>query len=268
MPIIREMNNLEKITLMYKGEPSILEHTNLNSQPSRAKLAVSIKRYLQYRRSKSDKFQSNNRFFCVKFDSSFPEPLMNMKKIQLKRKSQMTAFQPRKVSRKDLERILKWSLFYSNQNKRFTVPCGGALYHYEIYLCVFRSYLLPLGLYRYNPQTYTLGLIKRGNLMEETYNLFNVYPDRLRSASGVIFITSRLSESRQKYEFRSERLVLLDAGHLMHSMNLSLTNAGYGVSNIGGGADTDIIGFLEESTKSNYISALFFGGKEEESSKM
>ena len=260
------MSNIEKIALMYKGKPHILERTNYNSWPSQMKAALSVNRYYNSHKQKDNKFQSNNHLLCVKFDSSFPENPLVMNTLYLKRKSQMTEFLPRKVSRKDLEKILKWSLFYNNQNRRFTVPCGGALYHYEIYLCLFRSHLLPLGLYRYNPQTYTLGLIRRGNLMENIVGLFDVYLDRLRSASGVIFLISDLSESRQKYEYRSERLILLDIGHVMHSMNLSLTSAGYGVSNIGAGRDTNIIKFLTESKRSNYIASLFFGGREKESS--
>ena len=260
------MSNLEKITLLYKGKSNLLERTNYNSYPSRLKNAVSVSRYYQYRKPKDDKFQSNNQFFQIKFNSSFPESPLRMTSLSLKRKSRMTAFHPRKASRKDLERMLKWSIFYNSRNKHFTVPCGGALYHYEIYLCLFRSYLLPLGLYRYNPQIYTLGLIKKGNLMENVVSLFNVYLDRLRSATGIILLTSDLSESQQKYEHRSERLILLDVGHLMHSMNLSFTACGYGVSNIGAGLDTDIIKFLGESKRSNYIASLFFGGVEKESS--
>ena len=246
---------------MYKGKPSILNRTNYNSQPSRLKTAMSVRRYYQYHKPKDDKFQSNSQLFCVRFDSSFPKNSLQMKTLYLKRRSQMTPFYHRKVSRKDLERILKWGIFYDEKNKHFTVPCGGGLYHYEIYLCLFQSYLLPLGLYRYNPQNYTLGLVKRGYFMEDAVDVINVYLDRLRSASGVVFITSSLSESRQKYDYRSERLILLDIGHLMHSLNLAFTACGYGVSNIGGGLDKKIINFLSESERSNYIASLFFGGR-------
>ena len=244
---------------MYKGSSSILERTNYNSQPSLSRAALSIDKYYKYGRQRDSKFQSNKHLFCVKFDSSFPENPLPMKTVYLRRRSQMTPFRHRKVSRKDLEHILKWGIFYNKENKRFTVPSSGSLYHYEIYLCLFRSYLLPLGLYRYNPQTYTLGLIKKGHFIEDAMEIVNAYFDRLGSASGVIFLTSNVSESRQKYNYRSERLVLLDIGHLMHSLNLSFTACGYGVSNIGAGIDKKIIKFLGES-RSNYIASIFFGG--------
>ena len=257
------MSNIEKIILMYKGKPHILDRTNYNSQPSRLKTAVSVRRYYQYNKPKDNKFQSNTHLFQIKFDSSLPKNSLKMQTIYLKRRSQMTPFRHRKVSRKDLERILKWGIFYNQKSKRFTVPCGGALYHYEIYLCLFHSYLLPLGLYRYNPQSYTLGLIRKGNFMEAAVDVFNAYLDRLKSASGVIFITSNLSESKQKYDYRSERLILLDIGHLMHSLNLSFTACGYGVSNIGGGLDRKVIKFLGESERSNYVASIYFGGGQE-----
>ena len=267
MPIIKEMSNMQKIALMYKGKrPDVLERTNFNSQPSRLKSAVSVKRYLHYSKPKLNKFQSNNQLFRLKFDSSFPESSLKLETVFLNRQSHMTPFHHRKVSRKDLERILKWGIFYNEKNKHFTVPCGGALYHYEIYLCLFRSYLLPLGLYRYNPQSWTLGLIKKGNFMEQAVDVFNTYLDRLTSSSGVLLISSNLSESRRKYDYRSERYVLLDIGHLMHSLNLAFTACGYGVSNIGAGMDKKVIKFLAETEKSNYISSMFFGGKKSQTS--
>lgn len=265
MPIIKEMSNIEKISLMYKGKKHTLNRTNYNSQPSQSKVATSIRRYIQNYKPKDNKFESNSHLFQIKFDSSFPKNPLKMETVYLNRQSQMKPFKHKKVSRWDLERILKWGIFYNKKNKRFTVPCGGALYHYEIYICLFHSYLLPLGLYRYNPQNYTLGLIKKGNLIESAVDAMSAYLDRLNSASGVIFITSNLSESKQKYEFLSERIIPLDIGHLMHSLNLSFTACGYGVSNIAAGINRKVIKFLGESEKSNYIASLYFGGKSQSS---
>ena len=76
-----------------------------------------------------------------------------------------------------------------------------------------------------------------------------------------MLFTSDLTESKTKYQHLSERLILLDMGHIMHSMNLSFTSAGYGVSNIGGGRARKIIEFLGETRKSNYIASIYFGGK-------
>ena len=266
MPIIKEMSSMEKVALMYygKSKTQVLERTNYNSKPSVLRLGTSVRNWTKYKQDQKgddNKFRSNKHLFYIKFDASLPESSLSMKTVYLKRRSQMTAFKPKKISRKDLERILKWGIFYNGQNSRFTVPCGGALYHYEIYLCLFRSYLLPLGIYRYNPQTYTLALIKKGDYIEEAAEALNCYFDRLRSSTGIICFVSNLSESRRKYDFRSERLILLDMGHIMHSMNLSLTASGYGVSNIGGGMDKKVIQFLGETKRSNYIASIFFGGK-------
>ena len=258
------MDSLEKITLFYKGRKKLLDRTNHNSQPSLARRALYVEKYYKYKSQKIHKFKSNDHLFCVKFNSSLPANPLKMETISLKRKSQMKTFQAKKASRKELEKILKWGIFYNKQNNRFTVPCGGALYHYEIYLCLLRSYLLPLGLYRYNPQSYTLGLIKKGNYMEKAVDVMACYLDRLRTSTGIMLFTSNLSESMRKYDYRSERLILLDIGHLMHSMNLSLTACGYGVSNMGGGLDKSILQFLGENKRSNYIASLFFGGLKDE----
>lgn len=266
MPIIKEMSNTEKIILMYKGKKHNLNRTNYNSRPSESKITTSVKRYYQQSKPKDNKFKSNSHLFQIKFDDSFPKISLKMETIYLNRESQMTPFAHKKVSRHDLERILKWGIFYNKKTKRFTVPCGGALYHYEIYLCLFRSHLLPLGLYRYNPQSYTLGLIKKGGFIKSAVDVLNCYFDRLTSASGVILIISNPAESKQKYDFLSERIIPLDVGHLMHSFNLSFTACGYGVSNIAGGINRKVIQFLGENENSNYIASLYFGGRSKGSS--
>ena len=262
MPIIREMSNMEKIAILYygKSKTQALEQTNYNNALSLLRVNSSMENYIKYYKAKDDKFKSNSQLFSVKFDSSFPESSLNMKNLYLDRRSQTKAFSSKKISRAELEKILKWGIFYNQETKRFTVPCGGGLYHYEIYICLFQSYLLPLGLYRYNPQTFELGLIKRGNYRKEAVDILACYFDRLNSSTGVVFLTSDLSESKQKYNFLSERIALLDVGHLMHSLNLSFTAVGYGVSNIAGGIGKKIIKFLGEN-RSNYIASLFFGGK-------
>ncbi len=260
MPIIRETSNLEKITLLYKkGRSSFLRRTDVNSLPSVSRKLLFMS---HYKHTQNNKFKSNKYIFHIKFDSSLPKNSLSMETVYLNRRSQMVPFSLKKVSRKDLEKILKWGIFYDKNKDRFTVPCAGGLYHYEIYLCLFRSHLLPLGLYRYNPQSYTLGLIKKGCYIETISSLlFDCFLDRLRSATGIIFLTSDSSEVTRKYDYLSERTILLDIGHLMHSMNLSLTASGYGVSNILAGGNRNIISFLGETKRANYIASMFFGGK-------
>ena len=262
MPIIKEKSNLEKIASMYygKSKSKILIQTHHGGAPGSLRVLKSVNSYSKTYPRNPNKFKSNEAFFCVKFNSFLPEIPLKMEEVYLKRQSQRVPFRPKKISRDDLEKILKWGLFYKEKDKSFTVPCGGALYHYEIYLCLFQSHLLPLGLYRYNPQTYTLALIKKGNLLESAEKALSCYLDRLRTSTGVMFFTSDLSESRTKYQHLSERLILLDMGHIMHSMNLAFTAMGYGVSNIGGGKAREIIDFLSESKKSNYIASIYFGG--------
>ena len=262
MPIIKEMSNLEKIALMYYGKSrsKILPRTHYNSRPAGLKAKKSIENYNRSYKRNPNKFKSNDHLFCVQFNSSLPKIPHKMETVYLNRTSQQKPFTPRKATRGDLEKVLKWGLYYNEENSRFTVPCGGALYHYEIYICLFRSHLLPLGIYRYNPQSQTLALIKKGDFLKRAEKLLNCYLDRLKTSTGIMFFTSNLTESRTKYNFLSERLILLDVGHIMHSMNLAFTIGGWGVSNIGGGRHREIINFLSE-TRSYYIASIYFGGR-------
>ena len=265
MPIIKEMSNLEKIASMYygKSKSKILPQTHFESQPGSWRVQTSIAKYFKTYPWDPNKFKSDEKLFHIKFNSTLPEIPLKMEDVYLRRRTHQLPFRPKKISRMELEKILKWGIFYNQESNRFTVPCGGGLYHYEIYLCLFQSYILPLGLYRYNPQAYTLALIRKGNLLQSSERVVDGYLDRLRTSTGIMLFTSNLSESRIKYQHLSERHILLDVGHIMHSMNLAFTAAGYGVSNIGCGKARDIIDFLNESKKSHYIASIYFGGKQQ-----
>ena len=126
------MSYMEKVALMYYGKSKMkaLERTNYNSAPSILRANTfknNYERYKQHQKGDELKFKSNNHLFNIKFDTSLPENPLSMKTIYLKRRSQVTAFKSKKISRKDLEKILKWGIFYNKLNNRFTVPCGGGL---------------------------------------------------------------------------------------------------------------------------------------------
>lgn len=263
MPIVKEVNNLEMVNLIYKGEPSILERTTMHSQPSLLRFSNSINNYLARTKNhpRENKFQSNKQLFRVQFDSHLPKIPATLREVYLNRKSCKDSFKDKKATRQDLESILKWGLFYKQETKSFTVPCGGGLYHYEIYLCLLRSHLLPLGLYRYNPQEFNLGLIKKGDYIEDIMSLLNhAYPEKVKSATGCVLLVSNHQVCRQKYDVRADRFILLDIGHLMHSFNLSCIANNYGVCNLGAGIDKNIIKFLEEPGQSLFVSSFLFGG--------
>jgi len=126
MPIIREISNLEKIILMYygKSKSKILNQTHHSGLLNSLRVNASIDNYFKTYKRNPDKFKSSNHLFYIKFNSSMPEFPLKMEEIYLKRRSHRDPFQSKKISRSDLEKILKWGIFYNEKNNHFTVPCG------------------------------------------------------------------------------------------------------------------------------------------------
>ena len=162
---------------MEKAGQKILTQTHYASSPGSLRVKTSVDRYLKTYRRDPSKFRSNRHLFCIKYNSSLPEMPLRMEEVYLKRRSQRDSFHSKlkKCPEVIWKKYSNGAFFYNNQTSHFTVPCGGALYHYEIYICLFQTYLLPLGLYRYNPQTYTLALIKKGNFMKSAEDALNCY---------------------------------------------------------------------------------------------
>ena len=119
-----------------------------------------------------------------------------------------------------------------------TAPSAGAAYPLEIYL------VKPEGVYHYIPRTHSLELHLKGDKR----------PSLVRSALGQTFIgdaavsiiiTAVFERTREKFGLRSDRYVLMEAGHAAQNLLLQAVAMGLGAISVGSFWDDVVIATLD-----------------------
>jgi SagB-type dehydrogenase family enzyme len=122
-------------------------------------------------------------------------------------------------------------------------PSGGALYPIDTYCFVFKVVSLEPGLYACDCKAHELQLLKRcdfeHSLSEATYAA-----ESLQTASFCILMVANFSRSKFKYDERAYRFVLLEAGHIVQNMLLSVACSGHNAFPIGGYLDDALNGLV------------------------
>lgn len=118
-------------------------------------------------------------------------------------------------------------------------PSAGALYPLEIYPVVNRVTGLASGVYHYRPRDHALDLIKVGDFRSSLLT-YTAGQDMVLQASVILVITAIFQRTRWKYQERTYRYVLLDAGHLGENLYLAATSLGLGPCGIGAFFDDEI----------------------------
>jgi SagB-type dehydrogenase family enzyme len=117
-------------------------------------------------------------------------------------------------------------------NARRTAPSSGALYPIEVYPIVHNVDGLEPGVYHYAYREHALELIRaedmRGRVVEH-----GLGQEFLGQCGAVLFVTMILQRMRPKYQDRSYRYGLLEAGHVGENAYLAATGMGLGACGIG-----------------------------------
>jgi SagB-type dehydrogenase family enzyme len=118
-------------------------------------------------------------------------------------------------------------------------PSAGALYPLEVYPVVNRVDGLARGVYHYCPADHSLDLVKEGDF--RTFLLTSTMGQNMVLRAGVVFvITAIFQRTRWKYQERTYRYVLLEAGHLGQNLYLAATSLGLGACAIGAFFDDQV----------------------------
>jgi SagB-type dehydrogenase family enzyme len=117
-------------------------------------------------------------------------------------------------------------------NARRTAPSSGALYPIEVYPIVNNVEGIERGVYHYAYREHALELVHaedmRGRLVEQ-----GLGQEFLGQCGAVLFVTMILQRMRPKYQDRSYRYGLLEAGHVGENAYLAATEMGLGACGIG-----------------------------------
>ena len=117
-------------------------------------------------------------------------------------------------------------------NARRTAPSSGALYPIEVYPIVHNVDGVEPGVYHYDYRGARArarpGEDMRGRIVEQ-----GLGQEFLGQCGAVLFVTMILQRMRPKYQDRSYRYGLLEAGHVGENAYLAATEMGLGACGIG-----------------------------------
>jgi SagB-type dehydrogenase family enzyme len=117
-------------------------------------------------------------------------------------------------------------------------PSAGALYPIEVYPVVHQVENLEPGLYHYNVRDHALESLQAGDLRGEITH-HGLMQEFLGQANLVLVLTAIFQRLRWKYQERTYRYALLEAGHMGQNAYLAATSMGMGACAVGA--------FLDES---------------------
>ena len=124
-------------------------------------------------------------------------------------------------------------------NARRAAPSSGALYPIEIYPVVHRVEGVEPGVYHYAYREHALEQVRAGDFRAPVVEQ-GIAQEFLGECGVVLFVTMILQRMRPKYQDRSYRYGLLEAGHLGENAYLAATSMGLGACGIGAFMDDAI----------------------------
>jgi SagB-type dehydrogenase family enzyme len=124
-------------------------------------------------------------------------------------------------------------------NARRAAPSSGALYPIELYPVVHRVSGVEQGVYHYNVRSHALEQVRPGDFRAHVVQQ-GIAQEFLGACGVVLFVTMILQRMRPKYQDRSYRYGLLEAGHVGENAYLAATAMGLGACGVGAFMDDAI----------------------------
>jgi SagB-type dehydrogenase family enzyme len=122
---------------------------------------------------------------------------------------------------------------------RRTAPSSGALYPIEVYPVVHRVDGLEPGVYHYDVAGHALEQLQPGDVRERVVRQ-GLMQEFLGECDVVLVLTVIFQRMRFKYQDRSYRYGLLEAGHLGQNAYLAATSMGVAACEVGAFLDDDV----------------------------
>ena len=120
-------------------------------------------------------------------------------------------------------------------------PSAGATYPLEIYVVVGNNGVKGLapGVYRYQPHSHSLVLVKKGDVREELYSAC-LNQEWIRDAPVVLVIAADYERTTRVYGERGIRYVHMEVGHVGQNIYLEATALGLGTVAVGAFYDDEV----------------------------
>ncbi len=150
------------------------------------------------------------------------------------------------MSREEFSRVLALTSGISDdasRNPHRTAPSSGALYPIELYPVVHHVEGLEPGVYHYDFRAHALQLLRAEDLRQHVVQQ-GLMQEYLGQCNVVLFLTMIMQRMRFRYQDRSYRYGLLEAGHIGQNLYLAATSMGLGACGIGAFMDDEINAML------------------------
>jgi SagB-type dehydrogenase family enzyme len=150
------------------------------------------------------------------------------------------------LSLPELSRLLLLSAGINGErygNRLRAAPSSGALYPIEVYCVVHNVAGLEPGVYHYGVSGHDLALLHSGDYRTEVVRQ-GIAQEFLGQAAVVLFLTVIFQRMRWKYQDRTYRYGLIEAGHIGQNVYLSATSMGLGACSVGAFMDDAINAML------------------------
>jgi SagB-type dehydrogenase family enzyme len=128
-------------------------------------------------------------------------------------------------------------------NARRAAPSSGALYPIELYPVVHRVDGLEPGVYHYDPREHALEQVRTGDFRDHIVQN-GIAQEFLGQCGVVLFVTMIMQRMRPKYQDRSYRYGLIEAGHVGENAYLAATSMGLGACGVGAFMDDQLNAML------------------------
>lgn len=139
-------------------------------------------------------------------------------------------------------------------------PSAGALYPIEAYIVAHHVQGLNPGLYHYAVQDHGLEELRIADMRAEIVR-YGLMQEFLGQANMVLIFTSVFQRLRWKYQERTYRYALLEAGHLGQNVYLTATSMGMGACAVGAFVDDDLNDMLNVDGKNEAVIYMLAVGK-------
>jgi len=140
----------------------------------------------------------------------------------------------------ELSRLLHYATGITE--KRYCLraaPSAGALYPIELYAVINNVEGLATGVYHYSIGEHSLDVLRKADFRKEMVQ--HCLGQEMVGQANVAFImTALFHRSRWKYQERTLRYTLLEAGHIAQNIYLTATSMGLGACAVGAFSDDDI----------------------------
>ncbi len=139
-----------------------------------------------------------------------------------------------------------------------SVPSAGALYPLEVFLVAGNVRHLPIGVYRYRPQTHQLLGVHQRDVQSEL-SLAALGQHWVADAALVLIIAADFQRTTAKYGQRGIRYVLMEVGHAAQNVYLECTSLGLGTVLVGAFYDDQVQAILQLPPQEEPLAVLPIG---------